>query len=272
MIKKYNNDLDAITPELALEILMDGNQRFQNGLTAHKDFLSKVELTGKVQKPFAVLLSCMDSRAPVEHLFDQGIGDVFSVRMAGNIISENVLGSLEYAVAVVGSKLIMVMGHSNCGAIKGAIDDVNMGNLTQLLHKIKPAVESAKEKVDNHCSSNKAYVDAVAELNVANSVQSILNQSPIIRELVMTKKIMLVGAMYCVEKVRYAFWNPSISRARGNSTKRSEYIGLYLSGNTALSNNACIPSFFLQCQNCKVLRRFSSCLSIYPRLRIRLFI
>lgn len=215
MLKKYNNDLDAITPELALEILMDGNQRFQNGLTTHKDFLSKVELTGKVQKPFAVLLSCMDSRAPVEHLFDQGIGDVFSVRMAGNIISENVLGSLEYAVAVVGSKLIMVMGHSNCGAIKGAIDDVNMGNLTQLLHKIKPAVESAKEKVDNHCSSNKAYVDAVAELNVANSVQSILNQSPIIRELVMTKKIMLVGAMYCVEKGSVRILEPEHIKSQG---------------------------------------------------------
>ncbi len=200
MLQKYNNDLNSITPADALEILLAGNQRFINGISVNKDLLSKVEMTGNGQKPFAALLSCMDSRAPVELLFDQGIGDVFSVRMAGNIISENVLGSLEYATGVVGSKLLMVMGHTNCGAVKGAIDKVEMGNLTQLLDKIQPAVEAACAHGMTCDSSNKEYVDLVAEQNVRNCKQEILDKSPIIRDLVKEGKINLVGAMYCVEK------------------------------------------------------------------------
>jgi carbonic anhydrase len=209
MLQKYNNDLSAVTPKEALEILLAGNQRFMNGISVNKDLLSKVEMTGNSQKPFAAILSCMDSRAPVELLFDQGIGDVFSVRMAGNIISENVLGSLEYATGVVGSKLLMVMGHTNCGAVKGAIDKVELGNLTQLLDKIQPAVEGAKKEGEVCDSSNKAYVNAVAEQNVHNAKQAILDQSPIICNLVREGKIELVGAMYCVEKGSVTILEPA---------------------------------------------------------------
>ncbi len=209
MLQKYNNDLEAITPQNALEILLDGNQRFLNGISVNKDLLSKVVQTGSGQQPFAAILSCMDSRAPVELLFDQGIGDVFSVRMAGNIISENVLGSLEYAVAVTGSKLVMVMGHTNCGAVKGAIDNVEMGNLTQLLEKIKPAVKEACQTGGNCDTSDKEYVNLVAELNARNTKQAILDQSAIIRDLVKEGKIMLVGAKYCVEKGTVKVLEPS---------------------------------------------------------------
>lgn len=209
MLQKYNNDLNAISPKEALDILLAGNQRFINGISVNKDLLSKVEMTGNSQKPFAAILSCMDSRAPVELLFDQGIGDVFSVRMAGNIISENVLGSLEYATGVVGSKLIVVMGHTNCGAIKGAIDKVELGNLTQLLDKIQPAVTAAKKDGEECNSSNKSYVNAVAEQNVHNAKQAILDQSPIIRNLVKEGTIELVGAMYCVEKGSITILEPA---------------------------------------------------------------
>lgn len=200
MLQKYNNDLNSIIPQDALEILLAGNQRFINGISVNKDLLSKVEITGNSQMPFAAILSCMDSRAPVELLFDQGIGDVFSVRMAGNVTSENVLGSLEYATGVVGSKLLMVMGHTNCGAIKGAIDKVELGNLTQLLDKIQPAVKAACSNGHENCTSaDKDYVNAVSEQNVRNVKQSILDQSPIIRDLVKEGKVLLVGAMYDVE-------------------------------------------------------------------------
>lgn len=200
MLQKYNNDLNAITPERSLEILLSGNERFINGISVNKDFLSKVEMTGNSQKPFAAILSCMDSRAPVELIFDQGIGDVFSIRMAGNVTSENVLGSLEYATGVVGSKLLMVMGHTNCGAVKGAIDKVELGNLTRLLDKIQPAVKKACSGHENCDSSDKDYVNAVSEQNVRNVQQDILDQSPIIKELVKAGKVLLVGAMYDVEK------------------------------------------------------------------------
>lgn len=200
MLQKYNNDLNSIVPQDALQILLDGNKRFTNGISVNKDLLSKVELTGNSQKPFAAILSCMDSRAPVEIIFDQGIGDVFSVRMAGNVTSENVLGSLEYATAVVGSKLLMVLGHTNCGAVKGAIDKVELGSLTQLLEKIRPAVTEACTDGKDCSSSDKEYVNSVAALNVHNAKQSILDQSPIIKDLVKEGKVLLVGAMYDVEK------------------------------------------------------------------------
>ena len=201
MLLKYKNNLDAITPEDAVAYLMDGNTRFVNGISMNKDLLNKIEQTGKEQKPFAAILSCMDSRAPVELLFDQGIGDVFSVRMAGNIASENVIGSLEYAVAVAGSKLIMIMGHTNCGAIKGAVDKVVLGNLTPLLNKIQPAVEQAGTEFKTDCnSSNKEFVDQVASLNVQNTINEIMAQSSIIKSLVEDGKLKVQGAIYCVEK------------------------------------------------------------------------
>ncbi|MNS25003.1 Carbonic anhydrase [compost metagenome] len=200
MLQSYNNNLEELTPNDALTILMDGNTRFVNGISKNKNFLSKVEETGTQQRPFAAILSCMDSRAPVEILFDQGIGDVFSVRIAGNVVSENVLGSLEYAVGVSGSKLIMVMGHTNCGAVKGACDHVEFGNLTGLLNKIQPAVTAGNAGDGEKNSKNDAFVEDVTRLNIQNSINSILQQSEVIKKLTEEGKISLVGAVYNVSK------------------------------------------------------------------------
>lgn len=201
MLNIYNNNLGSLTPQMAMDILMDGNKRFVNGLTRIKDLLNRVSETENEQKPFAAILSCMDSRAPVELLFDQGIGDIFSVRIAGNVTSENVIGSLEYAVGVTGSKVIMVMGHTNCGAVKGACDHVEMGNLTHLLKKIAPAVDQACEESKDNCSStNPQFVEKVTRLNIHNSLQSILENSTIIRTKVEDGSIILTGAIYCVSK------------------------------------------------------------------------
>lgn len=200
MLQSYNNNLEELTPNDALTILMDGNTRFVNGISKNKDFLSRVEETGNQQKPYAAILSCMDSRAPVEILFDQGIGDVFSVRIAGNVVSENVLGSLEYAAGVSGSKLIMVMGHTNCGAVKGACDHVEFGNLTGLLNKIQPAVSAGNAGDGEKNSKNDAFVEDVTRINIQNSINSILQQSEVIRNLTEEGKIRLVGAVYNVSK------------------------------------------------------------------------
>lgn len=192
------NNQDYISADDAISILRQGNDRFTNSLSVNRNLLQEVTDTEHGQAPFAAILSCMDSRAPVELIFDQGIGDIFSIRMAGNIISENVLGSLEYAVAVVGSTLIMVMGHTNCGAVKGACDDVKMGNLTVLLDKIKPAVEQESTISENRNGDNKDFVNKVATLNVYNSIQQMLEQSDIIREYAESGKIKIIPAMYHV--------------------------------------------------------------------------
>ena len=185
-----------MTPELAMELLTKGNERFVNGMSANRDLLQKVQETKDGQKPFAAILSCMDSRAPAELIFDQGIGDIFNIRIAGNVVSPYVLGSLEYAVAVAGSKLILVMGHTGCGAIKGACDNVKMGNLTSLLEQIKDSVDQEQSVSDNRTSSNAAFVDKVSVLNVRHSVTQMLEQSEVIREHVESGKIKIVPAMY----------------------------------------------------------------------------
>ena len=195
---RFKNNDNHISADEAIQILNDGNERFMNRLSVNRDLLQQVTDTEHAQTPFAAILSCMDSRAPAELIFDQGIGDIFSIRMAGNIISENVLGSLEYAVAVVGSTLIMVMGHTNCGAVKGACDDVKMGNLTVLLDKIKPAVAQETSVTDNRNGTNKEFVNKVAILNVYNSINQMLEQSDIIREYAESGKIKIVPAMYHV--------------------------------------------------------------------------
>lgn len=187
-----------ITAAVALEILKKGNDRFLNNMKINRDYLERVNETKDGQTPFACILSCMDSRAPAETIFDQGLGDIFSIRIAGNIITDYILGSLEFATAVAGSKLIVVMGHTNCGAVKGACDDVKLGNLTQLLDRIKPAVEMEKTITENRTSSNAEFVNTVAVHNVKHTVQSMLEQSPIIRDLVESKKIGVVPAMYDV--------------------------------------------------------------------------
>jgi len=194
-----------MTPQLAFELLKSGNERFTNGLSVNRNLLQKVQETKDGQKPFAAILSCMDSRAPAELIFDQGIGDIFNIRIAGNVVSPYVLGSLEYAVGVAGSKLILVMGHTGCGAVGGACDDVKMGNLTGLLDEVKACLPLETTEVNDRSSRNKDFVNKVALLNVHHSVQQILNQSSIIRELVESDKIRIVPAMYDIATGVVAF-------------------------------------------------------------------
>jgi carbonic anhydrase len=194
-----------MTPELALELLKEGNARFINGLSANRDLLRKVQETKDGQKPFAAILSCMDSRAPAELIFDQGIGDIFNIRIAGNVISPYVLGSLEYAIAVAGSKLILVMGHTNCGAIKGACDNVKMGNLTHLLDQIQDSVKKESSVLEDRNGSNIEFVNKVSKLNVHHSISQMLDRSEVIREHVEQGKISIVAAMYDIATGQVAF-------------------------------------------------------------------
>jgi carbonic anhydrase len=189
----------AMTPAAALEELRAGNARFVAGQSKVRNLPAKVRATAAGQYPFGVIVSCLDSRTPVELVFDQGIGDLFNARVAGNVLNDDILGSLEFACKVSGSKLILVLGHSNCGAIKGAVDNVELGNLTGLLHKIKPAVAKVPEDVQPRTSKNAAFVQKVAESNVHLVMQQIREQSPILREMLDHGQIALAGGMYDLE-------------------------------------------------------------------------
>jgi carbonic anhydrase len=205
---KVHTDIKApneLTPGEALQILKEGNFRFLNNLSRNRNLLELVNETKDDQWPFAAILSCMDSRTSAELIFDQGLGDIFSVRIAGNITSENIAGSLEYATAVAGSKLILVLGHTNCGAIKGACDDVKMGNLTALLGKIIPSVREETSFTENRTSKNTDFVNTVAEINVKNTVKEILHMSPTIRELVENGAIGIASAMYDISTGQVTF-------------------------------------------------------------------
>jgi carbonic anhydrase len=186
----------AITPALALELLKDGNKRFVNNLKINRNLLQQANETSDGQHPFAVILSCIDSRTSAELIFDQGLGDVFSVRIAGNIVNEDILGSMEFGCKVAGAKIIVVLGHTKCGAVKGACDNVALGNLTGLIAKIKPAVEQESVTSENRNSSNSAFVENVAELNVSLSVKNILLKSPIIADMVKNGDIGIVGGIH----------------------------------------------------------------------------
>ena len=186
----------AITPSVALEILKDGNKRFVSNLKINRNLLQQANETSDGQHPFAVILSCIDSRTSAELIFDQGLGDVFSVRIAGNIINEDILGSMEFGCKVAGAKIIVVLGHTKCGAVKGACDNVTLGNLTSLISKIKPAVEQESATAENRNSSNAIFVENVAELNVSLSVKNILLKSPIIAEMVKNGDIGIVGGIH----------------------------------------------------------------------------
>jgi len=188
-----------LTPTKVIELLKEGNKRFVNNLKINRNLLQQVNETSDGQHPFALILSCIDSRTSAELIFDQGLGDIFSCRIAGNILNEDILGSMEFACKVAGSKVIVVLGHTKCGAIKGACDDVELGNLTTLLKKIKPAIEAEVTTKQNRNASNTEFVEHVAELNVQQTLKQIPVQSPVIGELVLEGKIALIGAMYNVE-------------------------------------------------------------------------
>ena len=206
-MKTLNKEMQAaITPSIAIEILKEGNKRFMNNLKANRNLLEQVNDTSDGQHPFAVILSCIDSRTSAELIFDQGLGDVFSVRIAGNIINEDILGSMEFACKVAGAKLIVVLGHSKCGAIKGACDHVEMGNLTALLSKIQPAVFDEKSVLDNRNSSNSEFVEKVASINVTRTVHAIVERSPILKEMIASGEIDIIGGMHTISNGEVVFY------------------------------------------------------------------
>ncbi len=186
---------DALTPDMVIQSLKEGNERFmRNDLTA-RDHSAQVRKSVKAQFPKAIVLSCVDSRVPVEDVFDRGIGDVFVARVAGNFVNEDILGSMEFACKVSGSKLILVMGHEHCGAVKAAIDDVKLGNITPMLTKIKPAVDLV-EYEGERTSKNQEFVHLVSESNVRNTIAKIRSESQILREMEESGEIKILGALY----------------------------------------------------------------------------
>jgi carbonic anhydrase len=195
---------------MAIDILKKGNERFQNNLKANRNLLEQVNETSEGQHPFAIILSCIDSRTSAELIFDQGLGDIFSVRIAGNVVNEDILGSMEFACKVAGSKMIVVLGHSKCGAIKGACDHVELGNLTGLLTKIKPAVEGEKSVKEERNSGNEDFVEKVASLNVRQAVKNILERSPILKEMIDNGTIGIVGGMHDISTGSVVFYEDTL--------------------------------------------------------------
>ncbi len=208
-MKAHTKETQAtMTPQKALQYLKEGNLRFQNNLKANRNLLEQVNDTSEGQFPFATILSCIDSRVSAELVFDQGLGDIFSIRIAGNFVNEDILGSMEFACKLAGTKLLVVLGHTSCGAVKGACDDAKMGNLTNMLAKIKPAVEAITEPQDTSLrnSKNLDFVDNVAEKNVRLTIENIRKQSPILKDLENTNDIDIVGAMYDVNSGEVSFF------------------------------------------------------------------
>lgn len=209
-MRTLNKELQSeITPKKALELLKEGNSRFVNNLKLHRDLLEQVNATSDGQWPFATILSCIDSRTSSELIFDQGLGDVFSIRIAGNVVNTDILGSMEFACKVAGSKLIVVLGHTKCGAVKGACDHVEMGNLTELLSKLQPAVYEEQITKEQRTSKNADFVENVAEINVKRSVKSIMQRSHILAEMIENGEIGIIGAMYNIETGAVDFYTDS---------------------------------------------------------------
>ncbi len=198
MVTLTKKTRDALTPKTAIEMLKEGNSRFVNNLKINRNLLSQVNETSAEQHPFALILSCIDSRTSAELIFDQGLGDIFSCRIAGNVLNDDIIGSMEFACKIAGVKLIMVLGHTECGAIKGACDNVKMGKLTGLLKKIKPAIKSEKKTKDKRDSTNQNFVSNVASLNVVNTLKEVTKKSSIIKTMNKKGQIAIVGGMYDV--------------------------------------------------------------------------
>lgn len=198
-MKAHTRETQAtMTPDKSLKFLKEGNQRFQSNLKANRNLLEQVNDTSDGQFPFATILSCIDSRVSAELVFDQGLGDIFSVRIAGNFVNSDILGSMEFGCKLAGTKLIVVLGHTACGAVKGACDDARLGNLTGMLAKIKPAVKAVTEPKDPSLrnSKNSEFVDNVAAKNVQLTIDRILEESDVLAEMEKNGEIKIVGAMY----------------------------------------------------------------------------
>ncbi|MDX2029531.1 MAG: carbonic anhydrase family protein [Blastocatellia bacterium] len=214
----------TITPLEALNILKQGNQRFINNLKANRNLLQQANETRDGQWPFAAILSCIDSRTSVELIFDQGLGDVFSIRIAGNVVNTDVIGSMEFACKVSGAKLLIVLGHSNCGAVKGACDHVEMGNLTELLAKLQPAVyeEKTVANPEERNSKNTQFVENVAAINVRRSVKSIISRSYILEQMIEKGEIAIIGAMHDLESGSVEFYEDTFYSCKKDLTSKAK--------------------------------------------------
>lgn len=207
MYKHSKEAQSNLSPAMALQYLKEGNLRFVSNLRANRDLLSQVNATRDGQYPFATVLSCMDSRTSVELIFDQGLGDIFSIRIAGNVLNQDILGSMEFGTQLAGSKIIVVLGHTQCGAIKGACEDVQLGNLTPLLDKIKPAIDSeTSTPAENRNGKNAEFIKKVTEYNVRHVIKQITAESPIIAALVNNGAIKIVGGVYHLENGAVTFF------------------------------------------------------------------
>lgn len=208
-MKAHTKETQAtMTPEKALQFLKEGNQRFQNNLKANRNLLEQVNDTSDGQFPFATILSCIDSRVSAELVFDQGLGDIFSIRIAGNFVNEDILGSMEFGCKLAGTKLVVVLGHTSCGAIKGACDHARLGNLTALINKIEPAVAAVKEPKDENIrnSKNLEFVDAVSAKNVEITIENIRERSRVLADMENNGEIKIVGAMYDLSNGEVTFY------------------------------------------------------------------
>ncbi|PCE62906.1 carbonic anhydrase family protein [Sediminicola luteus] len=208
MITQTKETQAGMTPSSALNMLKEGNQRFVDNKQGSRALLEQVAQTSTGQYPFATVLSCIDSRVPAEMVFDQGIGDIFSARVAGNIVNGDLLGSMEFACKLAGTKLIVVLGHTACGAVKGACDHAELGNLTGLLNKIQPAVNAVSSPEDpaERTSKNLDFVNTVAEKNVELTMADIRNQSPVLKEMEDNGEIAIIGAMYDIASGGVTFY------------------------------------------------------------------
>lgn len=197
-----------ISPEMATQLLVEGNKRFLANTPLNRDLAAQISDTSTGQYPFAAILSCIDSRIPTEIVFDQGIGDLFNARIAGNFVNKDILGSLEFACKLAGSKVIVVMGHTSCGGVKGACDDAKLGNLTRMLKKIMPAVKATEtEPGEDRSSKNKDFVNRVAVKNVELTIEKIHAKSPVLNELFKAGELAIIGAMYDVKTGKVTFLN-----------------------------------------------------------------
>ena len=197
---------DTLTPEHALDILKEGNIRFVNNIKAHRNLLQQVNETSSGQFPFAAILSCIDSRTSAELIFDQGLGDILSIRIAGNILNDDILGSMELACKIAGSKLIVVIGHTKCGAIEAACNNIELGNLTSLLRKIKPAIETENKTLLNRNGTNIPYLYNVTVNNVFLTVKKIKEQSAILKEMEEKNEIKIIGGLHDIETGQVTFF------------------------------------------------------------------
>ncbi len=197
---------DELTPEHALDILKDGNKRFVSNIKTHRNLLQQVNETKSGQFPFAAILSCIDSRTSAELIFDQGLGDILSIRIAGNILNEDILGSMELACKIAGSKLIVVLGHTKCGAIEAACNNIVLGNITALINKIKPAIEQETTTKKERNGNNKLFLNNVTEINVIRVVQKIKEQSSILKEMEQSDQIKIIGGLHNIDTGKVIFF------------------------------------------------------------------